>query len=133
VVVLTLDRLVYVIQLLHPIGNTNAVSLFTRWGRVGEMGQQARKGPWAPAAAITQFKKQFKAKTATNWDDRRSMSGAQHSEYHVKWIEDTSNRPPVKYMWVERDYEDEKEIQPGDSDINEPIPDSELEPEVQVR
>jgi len=77
---LTLDRLVYVIQLLHPIGNTNAVSLFTRWGRVGERGQQSRKGPFPPAAAIIQFKKQFKAKTATNWDDRRSMTGAQNSE-----------------------------------------------------
>ena len=34
-------------------------------------------------------------------------------------------------MWVERDYEEEKEVQQTDS--NEPIPDSTLEPEVQVR
>ena len=39
----------------------------------------------------------------------------------------------VKYMWVERDYEEEKEVQPDDGDSNEPIPDSKLEPEVQVR
>ena len=45
-----------------------------------------------------------------------------------------SHRPLVKYMWVERDYEDEKEVQPDDDDdSNEPIPDSRLEPEVQVR
>lgn len=44
-----------------------------------------------------------------------------------------SHRPLVKYMWVERDYEDEKEVQPDDGDSDEPIPDSTLEPEVQVR
>ncbi len=61
------------------------------------------------------------------------MSGAQNSEYLLGWIEDMSHRPLVKYMWVERDYEDEKEVQPDDGDSNEPIPDSSLEPEVQVR
>lgn len=109
------------------------VSLFTRWGRVGELGQQAIKGTWDPAFAIIQFKKQFKSKTATNWDDRRSMSGAHSSEYLSGWIKDMSHRPLVKYMWVERDYEDEKEVQPDGDDSNEPIPDSTLEPEVQVR
>jgi len=36
-------------------------------------------------------------------------------------------------MWVERDYEDEKEVRQDDSDSNEPIADSKLEPEVAVR
>lgn len=81
-------------------------------------------------AAIVQFKKQFKSKTATDWDDRRSMSGAQNSEYLFRWLEYVFDRPPVKYMWVERDYEEEKEVQQTDSE--EPIPDSTLEPEVQV-
>jgi len=61
------------------------------------------------------------------------MSGAQNSKYLSGWIEDMSHRSLVKYMWVERDYEDEKEVQPDDGDSNEPIPDSTLEPEVQVR
>jgi len=59
------------------------------------------------------------------------MSGAQNSEYLFRWPEYVFDRPPVKYMWVERDYEEEKEVQQTDS--NEPIPDSTLEPEVQVR
>lgn len=29
----------YIMQLLHPIGNTASCQLFTRWGRVGENGQ----------------------------------------------------------------------------------------------
>ena len=132
VALLTVDRTVYVIQLLHPIGNANSVYLFTRWGRVGERGQQATKGPWGPAGAIAQFKKQFKAKTATDWDDRRSMTGAQNSEYLFRWFEDVFNRSSVKYMWVERDYEPEKEVQ-QQSGSDEPIPDSTLKPEVQVR
>lgn len=61
------------------------------------------------------------------------MSGAQNSEYLSGWIEDMSHCSLVKYMWVERDYEEEKEVQPDDGDSNEPIPDSKLEPEVQVR
>lgn len=32
------------------------------------------QGPWAPASAIVEFKKQFKAKTATNWEDRVGMT-----------------------------------------------------------
>ncbi len=33
----------YVLQLLHPLGNTNECYLFTRWGRVGERGSSQLK------------------------------------------------------------------------------------------
>ena len=36
-------RRFYVIQVLHPVGNDNNCTLFTRWGRVGENGQQQKK------------------------------------------------------------------------------------------
>lgn len=83
----------YVLQLLHPIGNNTSCVLFTRWGRVGETGSSQRKvryffsvtttasygslqGPFAAMIAISEFKKQFKSKTATNWEDRRLMLSA---------------------------------------------------------
>ena len=33
----------YILQLLHPIGNSGASQLFTRWGRVGEAGANQTK------------------------------------------------------------------------------------------
>lgn len=34
------------------------------------------QGPFPATTAISEFKKQFKSKTATNWDDRQSMTSA---------------------------------------------------------
>lgn len=61
------------IQLLHPVGNPSSCVLFTRWGRVGEGGQQQKKGPWDANTAVAQFKAQFKNKTGTDWDKRHGM------------------------------------------------------------
>jgi poly [ADP-ribose] polymerase 2/3/4 len=41
---------------------------------VGENGQQQKKGPFGSSTAISEFKKQFKAKTATDWDSRVGMT-----------------------------------------------------------
>ncbi|KAJ7139532.1 poly polymerase catalytic domain-containing protein [Mycena epipterygia] len=118
----------YVLQLLHPIGNDSNSVLFTRWGRVGADGQTQLKGPFPAATAISEFKKQFKAKAAVNWEDRVGMVTKKG-----------------KYTWLERDYGDEDEDEEmtdvkgaggsgSDSKKKEkeaPIPDSTLEPEVQ--
>lgn len=88
------------IQVLHPIGNDSGCTLFTRWGRVGENGQQQRKvsftshrmdhpyiltaivkGFFPASMAVNEFKKQFKAKTATNWEQRHGMV-AKKGELH---------------------------------------------------
>lgn len=58
----------YILQLLHPIGQPGSSQLFTRWGRVGEPGASLMKGPWPSTTAVNEFKKQFKAKTGTDWD-----------------------------------------------------------------
>ena len=89
-----LCRRFYVLQLLHPVGNNSACVLLTRWGRVGETGSSQRKvrqlfaaarttsyadslqGSFAATIAISEFRKQFKSKTATNWEDRRAMVSA---------------------------------------------------------
>ncbi|TCD65883.1 hypothetical protein EIP91_002043 [Steccherinum ochraceum] len=111
----------YVIQLLHPVGNANSCLLFTRWGRVGENGQQQEKGPFPATTAISEFKKQFKSKTAANWEDRHTMVAKKG-----------------KYTWLERDFESKDDD--GDDDRGEgssrakgpqKIPESTLAAEVQ--
>ncbi|KAJ3481381.1 hypothetical protein NLI96_g7694 [Meripilus lineatus] len=110
----------YVIQLLHPIGNDATSTLFTRWGRVGENGQQQSKGPFPASHAIAEFKKQFKAKSGTDWEKRHGMVAKKG-----------------KYTWLERDFEDEEEKKDdtkkaGSSGDKEPekIPDCTLDPEI---
>ncbi|KAF8213692.1 PARP-domain-containing protein [Mycena galopus ATCC 62051] len=111
----------YVLQLLHPIGNDSQSVLYTRWGRVGAPGQTQLKGPWLSATAILEFKKQFKAKAAVNWENRVGMVAKSG-----------------KYTWLERDYgddeeEDEKAASKSDKkkDKAAPIPECSLEPELQ--
>ncbi|KAI0694487.1 Poly polymerase [Cerioporus squamosus] len=99
--VLVTPKAYYKLQLLHPIGNTNQCYLYTRWGR--------------------EFKKQFKAKTATAWEDRVGMV-----------------QKKGKYVWIERSYDDEddgcrrregrKLVQEGGREI----PDSTLPSEIQT-
>ncbi|KAI0073797.1 PARP-domain-containing protein [Panus rudis PR-1116 ss-1] len=112
----------YVIQLLHPIGNDSTCVLFTRWGRVGENGQQQTKGPFPASVAVNEFKKQFKAKTGANWEDRKTMAPKKG-----------------KYMYLERDYAEEEEEKEkpkskkaGSSKEVEKIPESKLPKETQA-
>lgn len=108
----------YVIQLLHPVNDSNSCELFTRWGRVGENGQKQTKGPWAPHQAIAEFKKQFKSKTSTNWGDRVGMVTKKG-----------------KYTWLERSFEDEDDAEDTIKDKSdkepEKTPDSTLAAELQ--
>ncbi|KAH9855747.1 poly polymerase catalytic domain-containing protein [Lenzites betulinus] len=116
----------YVLQLLHPAGNESNCILFTRWGRVGENGQSQKKGPWPPALAVNEFKKQFQAKAGTSWDKRVGMAPKKG-----------------KYMWLERVYDDDEDEKKDDkggsgkggessSPEEEKIPDSTLSTEIQV-
>ena len=57
----------YVIQLIQ---RGNRYSLWTRWGRVGEDGQNAMKSFGAKDEGVREFYKKFKDKTKNNWDDR---------------------------------------------------------------
>ncbi|KAF9652042.1 PARP-domain-containing protein [Thelephora ganbajun] len=111
----------YVLQLLHPIGNDFSCVLFTRWGRVGEIGSSQRKGPFPATTAISEFKKQFKSKTATNWEVRRSMTSAKSG----------------KYMWIERSFGNDEEEEAGAGGSGEPeeeikIPEPTLDPDLQT-
>jgi len=58
----------YVIQLFQ---NGGSYYVWTRWGRVGEPGQNALKGPLGDVnVAIKEFKKKFREKTKNDWDNR---------------------------------------------------------------
>lgn len=140
---LTIGRF-YVIQLLHPIGNPSSVVLFTRWGRVGEGGQQQKKGPFDPNTGVYQFKDQFKKKSGTNWEQRHGMvpkAGGLTSCGALLGAVETDTLEG-KYMWLERSFEDEdkaeeKKEKKGkgkakDDEEDEKIPDSTLPPEIQV-
>ncbi len=63
----------YVIQLLEKSGQFYA---WTRWGRVGEPGQNALVGPTSLAAAQKAFEAKFKDKTKNAWSDRKSFKAA---------------------------------------------------------
>ncbi|GJJ13086.1 hypothetical protein Clacol_007336 [Clathrus columnatus] len=101
----------YVLQLLQEEKNHNSVVLFTRWGRVGEVGATQTKGPWPGPEAITHFKKQFKAKTGTDWDKRQAMISKKG-----------------KYVLIERDFENE----PNNS-VDDASASASAKKEVQIR
>ncbi|TVK90534.1 Metabotropic glutamate receptor 2 [Bagarius yarrelli] len=60
----------YVIQVLLSGGKYYC---WTRWGRVGEPGQNNLAGPSSVDAAIKNFEKKFKDKTKNNWSDRENF------------------------------------------------------------
>ncbi len=64
----------YVIQVLEAGGKYYA---WNRWGRVGEPGQTALKGPYPQAAsAIKDFEAKFKDKSSNNWANRKAFKPA---------------------------------------------------------
>ncbi|PFH54702.1 hypothetical protein AMATHDRAFT_52452 [Amanita thiersii Skay4041] len=107
----------YVIQLLHPVGNNSSCVLYTRWGRVGEGGQNQVKGPFTSQIAVTEFKKQFRSKTGVAWEQRVGMTARKG-----------------KYVWLERDFEDDEKVEEPTNkpkSKKEVVPDSQLVPEIQ--
>ncbi|XP_066927889.1 protein mono-ADP-ribosyltransferase PARP3-like [Clytia hemisphaerica] len=63
----------YIIQ-LFSIGTNYWV--WTRWGRVGDSGQNALKGPTSLDAAKKEFEKKFRDKTKNKWEDRANFKPA---------------------------------------------------------
>jgi poly [ADP-ribose] polymerase len=62
----------YIIQVLKSNGTFYS---WNRWGRVGEAGQNATKGPFSTAeVAIKDFVKKFKDKTRNDWSERENFT-----------------------------------------------------------
>ncbi|KAG0646902.1 Poly [ADP-ribose] polymerase 2-A [Hyphodiscus hymeniophilus] len=106
----------YRLQLLRN-GNTD-YKTWSRWGRVGERGQNATLGNGSLDDAIRHFEKKFKDKSGLAWANR-------------------SDAPkPNKYTFIERSYDDSDDEESGQAKVkteekSEAI-DSKLAPEVQV-
>ena len=82
----------YVIQMLSK-KMTGRLYVWNRWGRVGEPGQNALKGPFGTVDQASQeFCKKFRDKTKNTWEDRQKFTPA-----------------PGKYTLIEMDDDDEDE------------------------
>lgn len=88
----------YRLQLVRKIHPPHTFLTWTRWGRVGEDGQNARLGNGDLKDAKAQFEKKFKDKSGNSWADRNGPIKAK------------------KYAFIERSYED------SDSDGDEDLP-----------
>ncbi|EPS37847.1 hypothetical protein H072_8389 [Dactylellina haptotyla CBS 200.50] len=73
----------YILQLIH---NKGSFAVWTRWGRVGEGGQNKLMQGYDLDGAIKEFNKKFKDKTGVLWDDRLKAD------------------KPNKYTYLEKDY-----------------------------
>merc|ERR1711959_635721 len=77
---------------------------WTRWGRVGEPGQNALAGPTSKADAMKAFEKKFKDKTGHNWDGGGATYPAKGGKYTVIFeSHDESNSQAEKLQKVQED------------------------------
>lgn len=79
----------YRLQLL--VGPNNHCQTWTRWGRVGDLGQNKILGSGSLADAKREFEKKFKDKSGLTWEDRMATPKAN------------------KYAFIERDYDPDSE------------------------
>ncbi|KJZ74530.1 hypothetical protein HIM_06126 [Hirsutella minnesotensis 3608] len=86
----------YRLQILR--GPSGAFKTWTRWGRVGEMGQNAVLGDGTLNDAIKHFEKKFKDKSGLPWERRGD------------------DPKPKKYAFVERSYNSDSEDEDEDED-----------------
>ncbi len=78
----------YVIQVLEK---GKDFYCWTRWGRVGEHGQNALRGPFkASSAAISEFEKKFQSKTSNKWANRANFQ-PKSGKYELIEIEQKSD------------------------------------------
>ncbi|KAJ8409345.1 hypothetical protein AAFF_G00235430 [Aldrovandia affinis] len=81
----------YIIQVLK---NGNQYYCWTRWGRVGEVGQSKMSSKYSSAdKAVSEFEKKFKDKTKNNWSER-----------------DNFESQPGKYTLIEVDGDEDAEV-----------------------
>lgn len=81
----------YVIQMIDA---HQRFYVWNRWGRVGEPGQDAMKGPFSDvSAASKEFMKKFKDKTKNSWLEREKFTPA-----------------PGKYTLIEMDDEEDDPV-----------------------
>ncbi|KAL7934054.1 poly polymerase catalytic domain-containing protein [Trichoderma chlorosporum] len=92
----------YRVQILYD-GKSKQYKTWTRWGRVGEIGQSAILGNGTVEDAIRNFEKKFKDKSGLFWVNRGD------------------NPKPGKYAFVERSYNPDSEDEDDDADDKDAV------------
>ena len=105
----------YVIQLLES-DKGGEYWVWTRWGRVGVIGQSNLDKAFSLPAAIAQFNKKFREKTSNDFNNLESFT-----------------KVPGKYQLMEMDFggDDGKDTSATDDATSASVPASKLPPEVQ--
>ena len=70
--------------------------VWTRWGRVGEPGQNAMKGPFSMENAAKEFNKKFSDKTKNKWEKRDNFEPVP-GKYTLIEMDDDSSDEEVCY------------------------------------
>ncbi|GMK57423.1 hypothetical protein CspeluHIS016_0402570 [Cutaneotrichosporon spelunceum] len=107
----------YRVQLLH---NGNTYKTWTRWGRVGEMGQNALLGNGTLPDALVNFNKKFKDKSGLNWAQRNDAPKNKKYTFIEKSYEDDSDDEAVDNV---KEEDDDEEWVPPESKLEQPIQD----------
>lgn len=81
-------------QLLLEL-NSNTVILFTRWGRIGEVGQYQHTPFANKDLGAKEFQKIFKSKTGNDWANRASFV-LNHKKYRLLKINTNKHLPKVE-------------------------------------
>ncbi|XP_064160013.1 protein mono-ADP-ribosyltransferase PARP3 isoform X1 [Anguilla rostrata] len=98
----------YIIQILE---SGNKFYCWTRWGRVGEVGQNKMSSPYPSSdKAVSDFEKKFKDKTKNNWSDRANF--VSHSGKYTLIEVDGDEDAEVKVDKVDGKVEVEKKVLP---------------------
>lgn len=116
----------YRLQLIQEDISSDVVySVYTRWGRLGEFGQDKLIGPSDLDLALKDFEKKFKDKTGLTWDAR----------------EDDPKKS--KYTFIQKNYEDDDEDvkaeddstvkKEEDDDDNKKLPEAESKLPIQTQ
>lgn len=90
----------YRIQVL--VDASNDCRTWTRWGRIGEPGKSAALGDGSLPDAMRNFQKKFKEKSGLAWDQR------------------AESPKPGKYVFIERNYEQESDVDAEEDDDGQP-------------
>lgn len=87
----------YIIQILQPLSGSKSMTLWCRWGRVGERGQNSQTTFNALDPATRAFILKFRSKSGLDWKNR--------------------NDPPKsgKYTFIEKNYEDSDDEEDDDA------------------
>ncbi|XP_074645032.1 protein mono-ADP-ribosyltransferase PARP3-like [Tubulanus polymorphus] len=94
----------YVIQVL--LDDEGSYYCWNRWGRVGETGASALKGPFDDLQkAVSDFEKKFKDKTKNAWKDRESFSPVKgkYTLIEVEEVEDEEEVEVNKQYYMSKD------------------------------